>query len=144
RARGSFFQEAIPMDGITAILQAFRERPQSRQPRNMEFLTLGGAVNRVPSDATAFVHRNCLFYLGFHTGSLGEITESERTAAITWVDSCWATMQPWATPFAYQNFVDPELPDWRNSYYGTNYPRLAQVRSKYDPDHFFRFPQAIT
>lgn len=144
RARGSFFQEAIPMDGITAILQAFRERPQPRQPRNMEFLTLGGAVNRVPSDATAFVHRNCLFYLGFHTGSLGEITESERTAAITWVDSCWATMQPWATPFAYQNFVDPELPDWRNSYYGTNYPRLAQVRSKYDPDHFFLFPQAIT
>jgi FAD/FMN-containing dehydrogenase len=44
---------------------------------------------------------------------------------------------------AYQNYIDPALKGWQRAYYSTNLPRLRQVKQTYDPDFFFRFPQAI-
>ena len=39
--------------------------------------------------------------------------------------------------------TDPDLEDWRRSYYGPNADRLADVKRRYDPDRFFTFPQAV-
>jgi FAD/FMN-containing dehydrogenase len=92
----------------------------------------GGALNRPRPDATAFVHRDALFsaqYLSY--GSL------------EWLRSAYAAMRPYTSGFAYQNYIDPELANWRHAYYGTNLARLQQLKHRYDPDRFFRFPQAI-
>jgi Berberine and berberine like len=32
---------------------------------------------------------------------------------------------------------------WRKAYYASNYPRLASIQKKYDPDLAFRFPRSI-
>ena len=34
---------------------------------------------------------------------------------------------------AYINEADPFLPDWQDAFWGTNYPRLLQLRKKWDP-----------
>ena len=36
--------------------------------------------------------------------------------------------------FAESNFFDP---NWQDSYWGTNYPQLRQIKQKYDPDGLF-------
>jgi FAD/FMN-containing dehydrogenase len=41
------------------------------------------------------------------------------------------------------DYLDPQLKDWERAYYGSNYKRLQQIKSHYDPDFRFRFPQAI-
>jgi hypothetical protein len=97
------------------------------------FDSYGGAINRVKPSATAFVHRNvlcCIQYLSYNGGG-------------SWLDSVHAKMRPYVTGGAYFNYTDPDLNNWQNAYYGSNYRRLLKVRRKYDPHHYFNFPQAI-
>ncbi|KAF9201306.1 hypothetical protein BGZ59_002794 [Podila verticillata] len=38
---------------------------------------------------------------------------------------------------SYLNEADPNEPDWQDSFFGANYPRLRQIKHKYDPQGIF-------
>ena len=121
-----------------------REVPGARGGAGgVAFDALGGAVNRVAPGATAFVHRNALFMAQYTT----DWTNGASAAGIgnqhAWLRSLWGSMRPHASGQAYQNYIDPDLPGWRQAYYGANYARLANVKHAYDPRRLFSFPQAI-
>ena len=110
----------------------------------LAFDAFGGAINKVKSDATAFVHRDSLFLAQYSTswtfpGSPTGVARQHR-----WLRSFYATLHPHANGEAYQNYIDPELVNWRQAYYGANYAHLAAVKATYDPNGLFKFPQAIS
>jgi hypothetical protein len=45
---------------------------------------------------------------------------------------------------AYINYIDPYLPNWEKMYYRNNWNRLRQIKTKWDPKWYFRFPQGIS
>jgi FAD/FMN-containing dehydrogenase len=103
----------------------------------------GGALNRVPPGATAFVHRDSAFlaqYLAYWPPSA---PASEAARHQGWLDRLWQELRPWASGRAYQNYADPKLTTWREAHYGPNLPRLEAVRRTHDPGRLFRFPAAI-
>jgi hypothetical protein len=97
------------------------------------FDSYGGAINQLHPNATAFVHRNELFCIQYFTSG----------GSSAWVGRARALMRPYVSGQAYQNYIDPNLKNWQQAYYGSNYQRLLAIRKKYDPHHFFNFPQAI-
>ncbi|WP_405679947.1 FAD-binding oxidoreductase [Streptomyces sp. NBC_00868] len=105
---------------------------------------LGGEINQVPPNATAFVHRDDLFVFAAETSWADYDLPSVAKANLRWVQQFYDDIFPGKAPEqAYQNFPDPTLKNWREAYYGTNYPRLVDVKRKYDPTGFFDYQQAI-
>ena len=52
-------------------------------------------------------------------------------------------MKPHSSGAYLLNFLSEEDPDTIQAAFGANYPRLAQVKKKYDPTNFFSINQNI-
>ena len=102
---------------------------------------LGGAVNRVAADATAYPHRDVNYIVNVHT-RWREPGDDAR--CIAWARSTFDAMTPHATGGVYVNFM-PEDEAGRVAVgaYGANFARLAPLKAKYDPTNLFRRNQNI-
>jgi FAD/FMN-containing dehydrogenase len=70
-----------------------------------------------------------------------EAGEGERH--IAWARESWAAVAPHASAGAYVNFLGDEGERYARSAYQGDYERLAALKTKYDPDNFFRLNQNI-
>ncbi|MDG6983544.1 MAG: FAD-binding oxidoreductase [Nitrososphaerota archaeon] len=101
---------------------------------------LEGAVKRAGKDAGAFPHRDSPYVLNV-IGFWMEPTGAERN--ITWVRETWEAVRPYSTGVPYLNFLGAEGADQVRTAYGDNYPRLVELKKKYDPTNLFRVNQNI-
>ena len=105
--------------------------------------SLGGAVSRASPSDTAFVHRSAFAIAQLYGSWDAAAPAAIADATTAWLRQLHATVRPLVGRGAYVNYADPELPDWEDAYWGTNYARLRQVKATYDPDRVFDFPQAV-
>jgi FAD/FMN-containing dehydrogenase len=145
-ARSDFYTRVLGSGAVGVIIRAVEARqadPRMTTVAGVALDAFGGAINRIPPEATAFVHRDALF-LGQYNATWPEHASAATVSANTeWLDGLYAALRPSASGFAYQNYIDPALPDWQHSYYGSNLERLMQVKAAYDPDAVFSFEQGI-
>lgn len=141
--RSSFTTAPLPGRAVAAIVDRLERWPGSGKSGYAALFSWGGAINRVPADATAFVHRDGGFLLALGADWADSDPQSAVDASLAWTNGFWDALQPDVLPFSYQNFADPELADWPHAYYGENLARLARVKAAVDPDDVFRFAQSI-
>jgi FAD/FMN-containing dehydrogenase len=144
KGKSDYLTRPLPDSGIDAVVEWIE---RGRAVRGLGsgallFDSYGGAINRVPSAATAFVHRDSLCSLQY-LAYWAQGSASAQRASLGWIDGFYAAMRPHVSGFAYQNYIDPDLPGWQHAYYGTNLKRLALVKRKVDPDGVFHFPQSL-
>jgi FAD/FMN-containing dehydrogenase len=142
-AKSEFFGRPLPSDAIAGLVETFSQDRVPRESRELDFMPWGGAYNRVRPDATAFVHRTELFQLKHAAVVDPPVTASAAAAAHRWVARSWTSVHPWGSGRVFQNFADPDLENWADAYYGTNYERLMRIKSRYDPRNIFRFHQSL-
>ena len=101
---------------------------------------LGGAMARVPADATAFAHRSARIMV-----NVAALYERPDEASV---------YEPWTTDFAaalshgeggaYVGFLGEEgEARIREAYPGSTWERLAVIKGRYDPTNLFRLNQNI-
>jgi FAD/FMN-containing dehydrogenase len=101
---------------------------------------LGGAMARVPSDATAFAHRDRRIMVNV-AAIYQDDADRDRLAA--WVDGLWAGLHQ-GDDGAYVGFLGDEGDERvRAAYPGATWDRLAEVKARYDPDNVFRLNQNV-
>jgi len=97
------------------------------------FQHLGGATSRISPDSTAYVHRDAAFNFGI---SYSSNDPAQNESGIAAVREYYAAMEPHMTGFYTNLNEDDERKTWGN--YGANYPRLVELKNKYDPTNLFR------
>jgi FAD/FMN-containing dehydrogenase len=144
-AKSDYFTSLIPQDGIDMLVNAIARRQGSSnlQGGGISFDAFGGAINRVATDATAFVHRNALFSAQYTANWNTSDPDAVVAANYSWLTDTWQAMRQYASGGAYQNYIDPDLTNWQSAYYGANLSKLQSVKSTYDPGNLFKFGQSI-
>src|SRR5512132_4409940 len=112
-AKSEFFSRPLPAEAVGALLEAFVEGRTSGEARELDFLPWGGAYNRRPPDATAFVHRDQLFQLKHAVVVVRpDAPPADQAAAHRAATRSWASVHRWGSGRVFQNFADPDLEHW--------------------------------
>ena len=96
---------------------------------------LGGAIDRLPADATAYPHRDVAFVMNLHTRWRDPSQDAEVIARTREI---FDSVTPYATGAVYMNFMPEDDARVRTGAFGANYARLAAIKAKYDPANLFR------
>ena len=108
--------------------------------RVAQLRVLGGAIARVPSDATAFAHRSSRIMANLAAFYEGPEDHPVKEA---WVRDFAAALRQSDTG-AYVGFLGDEgEARLRDAYPGATWERLRAVKARYDPDNFFKLNQNI-
>ena len=134
----TMFLDHVDLATATSIVDAVAASDSPM--RAVQLRVLGGAMARVPADATAFAHRSAPIMAV--VVALIETPEArERREA--WVRGLVAALDQ-GVPGAYANFINDEGPDRvHDAYPPVTWERLSGLKATYDPDNLFRRNQNV-
>jgi FAD/FMN-containing dehydrogenase len=101
---------------------------------------LGGAVHRVPDDATAIGWRSAKWAVHM-LGMWQDAAEDDDQVA--WVRNLAGAIKPWAQKGGYLNYIMDEGEAAVHDSFGRHYGRMVALKKEYDPTNFFRMNQNI-
>ncbi|SDT72244.1 FAD-binding oxidoreductase [Jiangella sp. DSM 45060] len=129
----TMYADELDLGRVTQIVEQLRTAPAPM--RVAQFRPLGGAIDRVSADATAYAHRGRAFMVNVASFLDGADTRAEREQ---WVLDTSAVAEN-GGPGAYVNFLaDDGAARAREAYPGATWERLVRVKQQYDPGNLFR------
>ncbi|KAH8703282.1 putative glucooligosaccharide oxidase [Talaromyces proteolyticus] len=103
----------------------------------------GGKTSDIPVDATAYFHRDALFWIQTYAINLLGPVSSTTNNFLNGINDLFISKMP-NPPFgAYPGYVDPELANGQQEYWGSNLERLIQIKAAVDPQDTFHNPQSV-
>ncbi|KAF9925720.1 hypothetical protein BGZ67_008482 [Mortierella alpina] len=153
KGKSLVFPSALKNSTIALLAKWGDKVPEGSSANYILIDRWGGAIEKVPVDATSFVHRNAHTVIQFVTEWDGNPDAVPGTPDCK---ACLDLMNEMYSDFladykvnygpvvhGYQNYIDSEIPNWQAAYYGSAFSRLKQIKAKTDPENVFRFPMSI-
>jgi FAD/FMN-containing dehydrogenase len=123
----------VERESVAEVLQILAEVGTSPGSPSIAIRSVGGAVARVPGDATAYAHRQAELMVATLVGGPVQVVEAARAG----VDAIWEKLGPHVSG-AYANFLTTATDDDVAAVYpAETYERLAAVKRRYDPNNLF-------
>jgi FAD/FMN-containing dehydrogenase len=123
----------VDKESVSEVLQILTEAGASERSPFIAVRSVGGAVSRVPEDATAYAHRQAELMFVTTVAGPKPIVEAARPA----LEAIWERLGPHVNG-AYANFlVSATKEDVAAIYPTETYHRLAAVKRQYDPGNLF-------
>ncbi len=119
---------------IGALLDSSACVPNSLS--QIEILRLGGAVERVAEDETAFSHRKAKYPINI-IAMWDDASRDDET--IGWVRQAYSSVEPFLNGGIYVNYAGGDETGGDAAAYGATWDRLVALKEKWDPDNVFRF-----
>lgn len=158
KAKGDFVQEPIPKHALEGLWEFFQE--DEAEAAQLIFAPYGGKMSEISSSETPFPHRAGNLFEIQHLVYWDEEGNQESDRYINWIRRLYKYMASYVPKNprpAYLNYRDLDLgvnniggntsyeqaSVWGINYFLENFKRLVHVKSKVDPDNFFRNEQSI-
>jgi len=123
----------VDKESVPDVLRILTEVGASGRSPFIAVRSVGGAVSRVPDDATAYAHRRAELMVVTTTAGPEAVVEAARPA----LDAIWGRLAPHVSG-AYANFLASATEaDVSAVYPAATYQRLAVVKRRYDPGNLF-------
>jgi hypothetical protein len=131
----SLYVKDINEDLLHKIIEKANQSPSPQSLLSIR--NLHGAISSVSEDATAFGDRSGRFLISIDT-MWDDSTQND--ANIKWTKTFFKELQQFSNGQVYFNF-NSDMSGSDNlakDSFGSNYQRLTKIKTKYDPDNFFR------
>ena len=138
RVTRSMFLDDFDEYAESTIFDRVQVRPSPMSV--VEIRVLGGAMARVPADATAFAHRERRLMVTFGAGYQNP---AQAASHETWVADSLAAMRVAAHGVHVSFLGDEGTARVHEAYPEETYKQLAAIKRRYDPTNLFRVNQNI-
>lgn len=125
-------------EAIAALVEVGTSRSSSQTVVGV--WQMGGAMARVPSEATGYGPRSDPWTVNIDSGWT-DPTEDDRHIAFT--REAWERLQAVSGGGMYLHYGSLEKDEQIRAAYGANYARLVEIKTKYDPMNLFRVNQNV-
>lgn len=134
-------EDVLSVDTTTKLMKYIDDADRGTLLWFLIFDASGGAVSDIPMNATAYSHRDKIFYCQAYGIGIPELTNSTKDFVTGMVDTIRNSTT--ATLTTYPGYVDPSLPNGQASYWGPNLDTLTAIKTQWDPNDVFHNPQSV-
>lgn len=135
KGKSDIVKRLLGEDGFRGVLDALPPRV------DVEMTALGGAVDRLAPDQTAFPHRADAS-LVIQWGIAWDRPQQAR-ARLETLEAFYSGIRPLMSASAFLNYADRDVRNRARAYWGSNLERLVAVKQKFDPDDVFRHAMGV-
>uniref|UniRef100_A0A1J3HPB0 Cannabidiolic acid synthase-like 1 n=1 Tax=Noccaea caerulescens TaxID=107243 RepID=A0A1J3HPB0_NOCCA len=157
KAKSDFVKEPIPVLGLKGMFKRMIEEDASF----LIWKPYGGMMARIPESEIPFPHRNGTIFKIHYFTKWSENGSSSDDKHMKWIRELYSYMTPYVSSNprqAYVNYRDLDIGQnkkndsednfrraqiWGAKYFKNNFNRLVKIKTKVDPENFFRHEQSI-
>ncbi|PPK98057.1 FAD/FMN-containing dehydrogenase [Kineococcus xinjiangensis] len=156
--KSAYMRRNFPRRHIDAAWRHLTREDYANPLGMMVITSYGGAINAVDPGATAVAQRDAILKLLYQTYWTSPQDDSSNVAWLrefysdVYAETGGVPVPDDVTDGCYVNYPDGDISDpglntsgvaWHTLYYKDNYPRLQQVKARWDPRNFFHHHQSI-
>lgn len=134
-------EDVLSMDTINNLMSYIDNADRGTLLWFLIFDASGGAVADVPTNATAYSHRDKIMFCQGYGIGIPELSQHTKDFVGGIID----TIQNGSarTLTTYPGYVDPLLNNAQESYWGPNLDTLQAIKTQWDPNDIFHNPQSV-